>query len=263
MLVRIVENELYKIFARKKIYIFVGVLFLMVLLTGLSTSVTNNIGGDSSLAVVFTGQAFPATLLGSLITFVLPIMVVMLVADSLTGEYAEGSLKLTLTRKVSRNKLFLAKVLSISIVLMVLLLFVMVSGYIIGTIIFGFGNNFAIKGAALSIGGGIFFTIFIYALSVVPLMVFGLIIFFFAIIFSNEGTVISIGIGLLLLLSLLGQVFFDLTPFLVNTYFSLYSVYTSGSDILSMTFGILVMLLEGIIFYIVDSLILNKKDLLI
>lgn len=263
MLIRIVENELYKLFARKKIYIFLGVLFLLVLLTGLSTSVTNNIGGDSSLAVVFTGQAFPATLLGSLITFVLPIMVVMLVADSFTGEYAEGSLKLTLTRKVSRNKLFLAKVISISIVLMLLLLFVMIIGYIIGTIIFGFGNNFAIKGATISIGGGIFFTVFLYLLSLVPLMIFELIIFFFAVIFSNESTVISIGIGLLLLLSLLGQVFFDLAPFLINTYFSLYNVYTSGADILFMTFGIIVILLEGTIFYIVDLLILNKKDLLI
>ncbi|MBV7276489.1 ABC transporter permease subunit [Clostridium sp. PL3] len=268
-MINILVNEVYKLLSRKKIYIFMVILFLLVLIMTISTVMTNKafgtggLGNNQTITPMQTnGQSFPVTLLDSIISFTLPIMVVILVADIVTGEYAEGSLKLPLLRQVSRKQLLLAKVGALLISIMILLFFIMILGYVFGVAILGWGDKFLLKEIILSSTYGILFTLFIYSSSIFPLLSFGMIILLFSIILSNEGSVISTGVGIFITLTIVNEMFYRVSPYLLNHYFNVYDLINSGSEIEKMITAILVIFLYGIVFYFASLISFKKKDIL-
>ena len=71
----------------------------------------------------FNGQSFPLTLFGGVMSTILPIFVVILIANMVTDEYTDGSLKLPLLRQVSRNELLIGKLVSLTVVMILMMLF--------------------------------------------------------------------------------------------------------------------------------------------
>lgn len=268
-MINILVNEVYKMLSRKKIYIFMGILFLLVIIMTISTIMTNKAFGTGGLGnnqtinpMQTNGQSFPITLLDSIISFTLPIMVIILVADIVTGEYAEGSLKLPLLRQVSRKQLLVAKVGALLISIMILLFFIMILGYIFGAAILGWGDKFLIKEISLSTIYGILFTLFIYSFSILPLLSFGMVILLFSITLSNEGSVISTGVGIFITLTIVNEMFYRISPYLLNYYFNIYNLIGSGFEIENITTAILVIFSYGIVFYGASLSIFKKKDIL-
>jgi ABC-2 type transport system permease protein len=101
-----VRNELTKIAARKKMLILLGVLLLLpvgaaILLSQLQTGI--------GIAAISQGD-FPQLMLGIYTNFFLPLLIFMAAADVFAGEIQDRTLKLTLTRPISRFQVFASKI---------------------------------------------------------------------------------------------------------------------------------------------------------
>ena len=135
-MIKIIYNEVYKLLARKKIYIFMAIILIVSLFSLASALITNGIfkptnpNADTAMQSQilsslgrFNGQSFPLTLFGGVMSTILPIFVVILIANMVTDEYTDGSLKLPLLRQVSRNELLIGKLVSLTVVMILMMLF--------------------------------------------------------------------------------------------------------------------------------------------
>ena len=211
----------------------------------------------------FNGQSFPLTLFGGVMSTILPIFVVILIANMVTDEYTDGSLKLPLLRQVSRNELLIGKLVSLTVVMILMMLFLILLGYGLGTAFFGWGDRFLIKGRAISSSQGFIFTLLIYGSSLISLVSFGMVILLFAVLLDNSGSVVAIGMGILFSSLFLGQVLPETSPYLISMYFNTYELFTSQTGLKEVALGFLVILTYGIGFLIPSIFIFKRKDLLI
>ena len=275
-MIKIIYNEVYKLLARKKIYIFMAIILIVSLFSLASALITNGIfkptnpNADTAMQSQilsslgrFNGQSFPLTLFGGVMSTILPIFVVILIANMVTDEYTDGSLKLPLLRQVSRNELLIGKLVSLTVVMILMMLFLILLGSGLGTAFFGWGDRFLIKGRAISSSQGFIFTLLIYGSSLISLVSFGMVILLFAVLLDNSGSVVAIGMGILFSSLFLGQVLPETSPYLISSYFNTYELFTSQTGLKEVALGFLVILTYGIGFLIPSIFIFKRKDLLI
>lgn len=272
---RVIKNEVYKLFAKKRIYVFMGILFAVALFVLAGALFTRNIfkpavpqqGGTQDLVLSSlgkgSGQTFPLTLFNGVASFVLPVLVIILVSSLITDEYADGSLKLPLLRQVSRSKLLLGKAGALAVTLLILLLFLLVLGYGLGIGFLGWDDQFLLKGTVLSSGQGIALIFLTYGLSILSLLSFGMVILLFAVLISNSGSVVGIGTGILFASLLVGEALPETSPYLISTYFNTYRFLTSGLEPREIITGCFIIAAYGIGFYILSLFIFKRKDLLL
>ncbi|MFC7440857.1 ABC transporter permease subunit [Laceyella putida] len=74
------------------------------------------------------------------ITLFFPLLVVILAADIVSSEHAGGTIKLLLTRPVSRWKILLSKYIALLLSVSLMLLLTIVLGYLLSGIIFGYNG---------------------------------------------------------------------------------------------------------------------------
>ena len=96
-------------------------------------------GGAFLSAVVTNGQLFPAAALALVLPVFLPITVAIVAGDAVAGEASAGTLRYLLVRPVGRLRLLVAKLVSITVFVLLAVLFVTVTGYLVGVALFGFG----------------------------------------------------------------------------------------------------------------------------
>ena len=264
-MVKLIRNEVYKLFKTKKLYVFMLVIFIYNFLPSLEEVM----GTIDEAEVLINGQTTPFYMLGFMITNILPIFMIVSLADMITGEYADGTLKLPLLHPISRVKLLTAKVIAITLVLICLLVFSLVTSYVMGTLIFGWGDYFSYQEAdqliseatTFSTLEGIFVTLSSYSLSVIPLIAFGMFIVFLTLIFNSSGVVTGISIGLTILMSILGEVITAIQPLLIINGFNLFKFLFIQSDIGFFILSLILTLSYGIGFYLISLYMFHKKDL--
>lgn len=256
-MINIIQNEISKIFSRKKIYIFISILFIVALINLLNSLITRNLFASQDY-----GQTFPLLLFDSVASLVIPIFVVVLIASMVTDEYLDGSLKLTLLRKVSRNQLLLGKMGALFVVLFLLLLFLLIVGYTIGISFFGWGKVFLLKGKELSSSQGILFTLSVYTTSLLSYISFGMIILLFSVTIDNSGSVVALGLVTLISWVFIGEIFHKISPYLITDYFNTYNLFISNPSKEKIIFSFGVIFLYSISFYLLSFKIFNNKDLL-
>lgn len=257
-MINIVKNEVYKLFARKKIYTFGIVIFAISLLILGESLLTN-----SKMPGVSTGQGFPIILLGGMASFVFPIIIILLITGLITDEYMDGSMKLVLIRPVKRNEYLLGKIYAYLITIAIFLLILLILGYIAGTVFFGWGETLMIKGEEISSVKGILLVLIVYALSLIPYFSFGMVIMFFSVLLDNSGSAVGIGSALVIASFIIQQLVPDISPYLISSYFNTFYIVTSGLDGITIFLRFLLILTYGIIFYNLSQAIFKRKDILI
>lgn len=105
----LVKNELIKLFAGKKIYVFMLAIVLANSLIGVESLV-------GAIDIPVNGQNVPILMLPTIVNILLPLFVIVLVAGMITDEYANGTLKLSLIHPVSRTSLLTAKLLALGVI---------------------------------------------------------------------------------------------------------------------------------------------------
>jgi ABC-2 type transport system permease protein len=120
----------------------------ILLLAGLPTIVaifvkTTGIGprpgqGPALLSEVLNnGLLFPAAALALILPIFLPVATAVMAGDSIAGEASAGTLRYLLVRPVSRNRLLMAKLISVVLFVVVAVLIVTGVAYITGWALFG------------------------------------------------------------------------------------------------------------------------------
>lgn len=272
----LIKNEVYKIFRQKKLFVFMGIMLLSMILNYIFFLLSKNIVMDnnSNPFLNMNGQMFPINTLNGVNTIIV-IFIIIVSADIITDEYKNGTLKLSLLWPITRTKLLISKVIGLYISIFTLLVFTMTAGYILGTIFWGWGDTlvlsdfnttgFGQKPVTYSFSplNGIIYTIGSYILSTIPFISFGMIVIFISLLYSNVGATIATGLGIYFGLGLVDQFIRNSRPFLINTYFTFYMDFAKDIDIKHVILGTLSILIYGIVFYLSSLLIFKKKDILL
>jgi ABC-2 type transport system permease protein len=106
-------------------------------------------------AVVSDGQLFPAAALALVLPVFLPITVAVVAGDTVAGEASAGMLRYLLVRPVGRLRLLIAKLISVTAFVLLAVLFVTITGYVVGIAAFGFGPDAVAGGGIASLSGSV------------------------------------------------------------------------------------------------------------
>lgn len=155
-------NELEKLSKKKKGIVAV-VLSVILIIAGQFTLIGLRKG--FGLRGAGSGE-FPILVLSIVVNSILPLFTALVAIDSFSGEFSQNTMKISLTRPVTRFKFFTAKLSAVMIFVLANLLMIMVLSIIVG-IIFN-TNSFSLQ-SLLRI-------VISYIVTAVPMLVLALII---------------------------------------------------------------------------------------
>jgi len=145
----LLKIELYKILKRPRTYIGFGTILLIVFALELAFFAE----GETLIGLVFQNLSSVFRLEGKIITvnfltymllnvliIHVPILICLVTGDIISGESANGSLRLLMQRPYSRMKIYMAKWLTGVIYTIALVLFLGLVSYLLGYLLFGNGD---------------------------------------------------------------------------------------------------------------------------
>ena len=210
----------------------------------------------------------------------LPLLIIMLAADMVSGESTNGTIKLLLTRVVPRWKILLSKFIALVMLELVVMAFTLLASIIVAGLFFGFGGwmepvtvGFKVIGGKLDSSSVINLPqwqniVLVYALAFFVSLVIGCISFMVSVLVKSTAT--SIGI---MMSTLVGGTFlsFFLSDWDIIRYFFMVNLrltdYLSGNvqpiDGINMSFSIIVLAVWGIGALAVSFIRFTKQDILV
>lgn len=240
-------NELEKLYKKKKVLVAV-LLSLAVIVIGQLVIV----GVRSGFGLRGAGSVeFPMLVLSVVVNSILPLFTALVTIDSFSGEFTQNSMRITLTRPVSRFKVYSAKLLAIVIfilgALLLLLVFSMLAGFIFNT-----------NSATLDSFGK---TVFSYLVSLFPLTVLALAIALLANIFKSGIAVFFVSILVFLVLEVLGVLFSQYSSLFLTTQLDWYNLFLVNSfPFIKILRQFLIMLGSAIMLFTAGFYIFDKKE---
>lgn len=153
--------ELYKIFKRPRTFIAFGVITAIILLV----QIAMKFGGGEYVGLVMSGlsNSFDApaeqVLNGYFVCFVIlnlllihvPILVALIAGDMISGEANMGTLRLLVSKPVSRTQLLLVKFTAAAVYTILLLIWVAVLSLFLSIFLFGTNQLFVARGLEVNI----------------------------------------------------------------------------------------------------------------
>lgn len=223
---------------------------------------------------------FSITFMEQAIYMFLPLLIIMLAADMVSGESTNGTIKLLLTRVVPRWKILLSKFIALVMLELVVLAFTLLASIIVAGLFFGFGGwmepvtvGFKVIGGKLDSSSVINLPqwqniVLVYALAFFVSLVISCISFMVSVLVKSTAT--SIGI---MMSTLVGGTFlsFFLSDWDIIRYFFMVNLrltdYLSGNvqpiDGINMSFSIIVLVVWGIGALSVSFIRFTKQDILV
>ncbi|GFZ32213.1 ABC transporter permease [Clostridium zeae] len=238
-------NEIQKLFLKKRTVIF---LIATALISFLSAFFISSI--QSKLVFIsLTVESFPLIILSVITNAFIPLFIFMLAAEVFSGETADKTMKLVLTRPISRFKIFLSKNIAIAVFVAINLVAVL------------FVTLLAVAVFRFSSLGNVLHIIFSYIIDIVPALVLvtfaSCLVQFFK---SSNGALISciltfIGIKVL-------AIFIKgFNNSIFTTYLNWYTQWSTGGSKLLTHINLLFMLVAyGIIFFTFGFYLFDKKE---
>jgi ABC-2 type transport system permease protein len=146
---------LFKLVRRVRTWVSVALICGLPLLVAVFIAVTHlapppGQGSAFLSAVLDNGQLYPAAALALVLPVFLPVSVAVVAGDSIAGEASSGTLRYLLARPVSRTRLLVAKLISVSTFVLLAVVAVTVTSYATGVLILG-----PSRAAAVGTGPGI------------------------------------------------------------------------------------------------------------
>lgn len=253
----LISNEIMKINSKKQSWFFFLFLFTAVLLIGLILllfipQVADNIGYASFTGFMIMG-----------LEFFIVIFSMVVGAQIITDEYRDGTIKQLLIRPASRSSVLLSKYAALLLVVLVAYAVLILSGILVGAILFGTGGGDGMNMGQLlkSVLYSLPSTIFIMTLS-----------FFMAVVFKSLGLAISIAVvanfGGSLLTSFLARYSWSKYIIFANTNLAVYDkdpVISSGASPfmsgMTLGFSLTVIIVYVAALYLLANWIFAKRDI--
>ncbi|MBB3128677.1 ABC-type transport system involved in multi-copper enzyme maturation permease subunit [Paenibacillus rhizosphaerae] len=246
----LIQNELYKVFRLKKLYL----LTLVALVIEIAAALQGKLGGVPSELRRLKIQYFPI-LLFDYLPFLFVIFAAVFFTDSWVDEYRSGVLKLSLLRPVNRIAFLNAKVISYFVCAAALMGFLLLSAYAVGAILSGWGEHIKIGELLLILKSG--------AVTLLPVFGFGLLVLFIAVLTENMAVTVGCTVGLLLISQML-EISDELRDYsiiyMIQAFYKNLFLQFEWEQVI---INIAVIAAYIIIFYTGCVLLFRKKDLLI
>ncbi|MCD1259624.1 ABC transporter permease [Paenibacillus athensensis] len=153
-------NETMKLTLRKKMLWFLGVTLLLPVAAGL---LLGRLQSGIGIASVGAGD-FPVVMLGLFTTLFFPLFIFMGAADQFAGEIGDRTMKLALTRPITRLKVYAGKLLALALFIALLLAAGLAASALAGLWLNG----------AAGLGGGLAESLLAYAAAFAPLLTLSL-----------------------------------------------------------------------------------------
>jgi len=240
-------NEVEKLYKRKKvlvaviislIFIIIGQLSMVVLRTGFG------LRGVSSME-------FPILVLSVVVNTILPLFTALVTIESFSGEFSQNTMKIALTRPISRLKFFTAKLTAIMLFILANLLFVLIFSILAGCIFNT--NSFALKSFIK--------VIFSYLVTLMPMMILSVIIAFLTNIIRSGIGVFFLSIFAFVTFKGLGIVFYRYSGIFITTMMNWYTLFLMDTiPTFKIFLQFMMMLSYGIIFFTAGYYIFDKKE---
>ncbi|AGK95680.1 ABC transporter permease [Clostridium pasteurianum] len=240
-------NEVEKLYKKKKVLVgIILALFFIVVGQIFISLVRNNFGVQG-----VSSNEFPFLILSIIVNTLLPLFVALITIDSFSGEFSKNTMKIVLTRPVSRLKLFSAKIVSICIFIFSILMLTMIFSIVSGLIFNSNSFNFV----------GIFEVILSYIVTLFPMIILCLMIVLFTNIVKSEVGVFFLSILVFITLKALGIFFSNYSGILFTSTFGWYNLWIMDTLPVFKIFREFMMLLSyGIILFTAGYFLFDKKD---
>lgn len=211
-----------------------------------------------------------------MITFV-GLFVIIIASGIVANEYSRGTIKMLLVKPYKRWKILLSKYITINLYSLFLLFVLIVSGYIIGSILFENGSfsektviETYIQGGQdpiiTTVGAQFVKGILLYLPS---LLIINTISFMLSTLFKNQSLAVGVGIFVLFLNSVLGAILFSLLDryewfkYIIFPHLDL-QIYLYGNnfyDLLTLPFSLTILAVYYIIFMVLTFTYFQKRDI--
>jgi ABC-2 type transport system permease protein len=147
----VITTELRLLLRRRRVWLCWALLcglpmLVAVLLAGTGLAPAPGRGPAVLSAGVNNGQLYPAAALALVLPVFLPITVAVVAGDTVAGEAGTGMLRYLLVRPVGRLRLLVAKLVSVTVFVLLAVVFVTVTSYVAGVAAFGFGPGAELGG---------------------------------------------------------------------------------------------------------------------
>jgi len=257
-LFRIVRLEVYKLFHDKKFYSLLGVMatFSLMLAAGLKVS-----GPDRGGLFSFYGQNLPYYSLSFVAAYLAPILSAVLVSGFFADEYENGTLKLPLLRPVKRWEFLMAKAAAAAVGILSLLAVSMITSYLMGTLLLGWGEGLKLYGKSYGGVMGVITMIKGHLAIFFPLLAMGIFVLFLSNVIPRGSIVVGIALGVHFAMGVAGIVFQQIDPFLLNAYYSIGEAVFQPDQGAYILRGIGVSVLYIVIFGGLNLRVISKKDI--
>jgi ABC-2 type transport system permease protein len=241
-------NEIEKMYKKKKAVVVVIISLVVIVLSQLII-----IGMRSGFGIRGVNSLeFPITVLSLFVNTILPLFTALVAIDVFTGEFSQNSMKIALTRPVTRLKLFTAKLSAIAFFVLANLLIVMLLSILTG---------FIFNTASITVSG--FIRIIIsYLITLIPILAMILIVVVLANVFRSGSATFFLCIILFLVFKVLGYVFTQYSSLFITSMLGWYNLWIADSIPLFKILRLfLIMSGYGIMAFSAGYYLFDKKDL--
>lgn len=274
----LLKAELFKIFKKPRTYISFAVIAAVTLVIQLAMYAN----GQSFVDFILQGiqEQFDVggnILNGYLITFIIlnlllvhvPLLVALVAGDALAGEAASGTLRLMLTRPISRARLVWTKFLANSIYALLLLIWLAIIGLGLSLLLFGEGDMVHLTGERLILllKDDILWRYFgAFGFAALSLITIGALSLFLSALSANAiGPIVST-MGVIILMTVITNlelpVFLAIKPYLFTTHMVAWKGYFLNPPPYGAMWQSALVLLAYIVALLAATIIIfNKKDI--
>ncbi|MDQ1914847.1 ABC transporter permease [Paenibacillus sp. GD4] len=241
-------NEAVKLLKKKKLIAAVILSILAVIVGQIAvTAIKHGLG----LRVVGSTE-FPLVVLSIFSYTILPLFATFVAIDMFNGEFSSNTMKITLTRPVTRFGVFSAKVLNIALFIAVNLFFVMVL-----SLLAGFLFNMSSSGVM-----GVVRVILSYLATFLPVFVFSLLVVLLSNILRGGLAVFFLSVIAFVGLTSLGIVFSSYSSFFITPMFDWYTLWISESmNVFKIFRQLIIMSGCGMMLFAAGFYVFDNKDL--
>ncbi len=151
---KLLQIELFKIYRRPRTYIAFAAITAMIGIIQLGLKVDGKAYMEFAMADLATSFSFDGNLLnGYFVCFILlnlllvhiPLLIALIAADMISGEANMGTLRLLLTKPISRTEFVLAKFIAATIYTLSLLIWLAILALFVSMFVFGTDDMFVMK----------------------------------------------------------------------------------------------------------------------
>lgn len=259
----LIKNECWQVLHKKKLYLSLGFLLANLLINIFQIKVYVD-----QEVLAMNGQSFPLQILSGS-SFFIAIIITVLLADMVCEEYRQGTFKTALAHPIHRYQLVTAKLVGMVFIIAILIGFTVLISYIIGNLVFPWGDHILVQGNPLIVKGqslqgfhGVSTTLLAGLGFFLSVFGFSMIIFFFAFAFEKTTVTIGIGVALVLLTNLATDIKI-LKEYFVGSFMNILpSMIMTDLGLRAIMPKIVISILYVLVFYSLSMIYFSKKDVI-